>query len=418
MAALFRNSKVVLLTDQCVVSGTTFTTGIILARILGPAQFGIFAFAWLVLMIILSFQFSFFIQPMQILLPRMEGAREKHYRNAVFYLLIPWALLAGISGACIVYFSGVSGHDLQFSLEVLPLFGVVCFQDFMRRSFIIRDRIRLALISDGIYSTAQLLLMTGLCFYSKDLHVALIALGLSYIPPVIFGLWHYLPRSFSFRLIRYAAVQNWLKGKWLLATSALQAFTGNYFLLIAPSYLGVAALGAIRLAQNLMGILNVLLQAFDNYVPASAARLFVLGNDAYRRYLGKISMQAGIAFAVLLGGVFLFSDSVFSLAGGSQYEGYGYILKGFCIIYIIMYSGYPLRTLLRLHEKTHHIFIGYVIACIFSISTAGYFVGHFGVNGVLTGLIIVQAIMVLYMSLATITKKITYAHHTLHTREG
>ena len=45
----------------------------------------------------------------------------------------------------------------------------------------------------------------------------------------------------------------------------------NLFIVTSGVYLGVAALGAFRLVQSLFGILNLVLQTFENYVLPQAS---------------------------------------------------------------------------------------------------------------------------------------------------
>ena len=416
MNKLLKDDRSVLLADQSLVSGTNFITGILLARMLGPENFGRYAFVWLVLMIILSFQYSFFTQPMQILFYREKESQRKKYLNGVFYCAVCWITLVTLVFVVILFFSATTAHDSKLILYSAITFFFVCLQDFLRRSFILTGRITEALKTDMISVIPQLAVVGIIFFYPVSVADAILFVGVTFVLPVLYAISKYKPGKPFMRNLFSAERDHWRQAKWLLATSALQVFTGNYFLLQAPAYLGVAALGVIRLAQNLIGILNVLLQAFDNYVPASAAKLASAGKN-FRKYLVQISLQTGSAFALLLGLLFIFSANVLSAAGGA-YKGYSYVLRGFCVIYFVMFITYPLRIYLRLKEKSHHIFIAYIIASLFTLLASGPVIRAFAINGVLAGLFAVQCIMVIYMTSVSVIKKNLYADHSLHPWKG
>jgi O-antigen/teichoic acid export membrane protein len=53
----------------------------------------------------------------------------------------------------------------------------------------------------------------------------------------------------------------------------VQWFSSNFFTLVAGIYLGVNALGALRLVQSFFGVINVILQTVENYYLPKTAQL-------------------------------------------------------------------------------------------------------------------------------------------------
>ena len=90
------------------------------------------------------------------------------------------------------------------------------------------------------------------------------------------------------------------QGKWFFMTAISQWWAGNLFVVASGVYLGAVALGALRLAQSLFGILNVILQTFENYVlPQTASKM----NDSIPEgiaYLKNLSLKAAWIFSPIL----------------------------------------------------------------------------------------------------------------------
>ena len=58
------------LTDQAMVSGVNFLTGIVLARYLGIEEFGRFTLAWMAVLLVNSLQSGLIVQPMMSIGPK------------------------------------------------------------------------------------------------------------------------------------------------------------------------------------------------------------------------------------------------------------------------------------------------------------------------------------------------------------
>ncbi|MFN0275031.1 MAG: lipopolysaccharide biosynthesis protein [Chitinophagales bacterium] len=353
---------------------------------------------------------------MQILLARLTIIKQKEYLGNVLYLQIFWALSAGSIAALLIHFSNLNQVNNKFILATMITVTATLCQDYIRRTYIIKNKLLNAVIHDSFVSILQLLSLIIIYFTQASLPFCLFAIGCSYIPSVIVGIYKSERSKLIFSEIKSTFIKNWGYSKWLVATSTLQIFSGNYLLLLAPSYLGVAVLGSIRLAQNLIGILNVVLQAFDNYVPVTAAKLYSVETNKSYKYLTKISLQAAALIFTILILVYMTASPIFSISGGSSYEGNAYILQGFCFVYFFMFAGYPMRILLRLQERTHHIFIAYVLASVSNLAFAKYILENFGVIGLLVSLSAIQCIMLIYMSLVLLINKKQHANYSLHIR--
>ena len=68
------------------------------------------------------------------------------------------------------------------------------------------------------------------------------------------------------------------------------------------------------------------------------------------------------------------------------------LVIGFCLTYVLVFIGHPLRFALLTLEITKPMFISYVLGAVFSLILAYPLVGQFGLVGVLVGIFVTQGL--------------------------
>jgi O-antigen/teichoic acid export membrane protein len=230
----------------------------------------------------------------------------------------------------------------------------------------------------------------------KDLSYTFFYSGLAYLPALFLSLFYF---NFSFSEIgkwKNYLTLHFSQGLWLLMVAVLQWGSNNLFVLTSGILIGIEALGALRLVQSLFGVLNVLLQTFENYVLPQATRLYTKSVTESKMYLRSISGKAALIFGSVLLLLCLFSTSVITLAGGEKYAEYSYLMKGMALLYFILFIGYPIRMSIRMLILNKSFFTGYLISFLFTLATYNFFIQHWQLGGVIAGLIINQLVMLLY----------------------
>jgi O-antigen/teichoic acid export membrane protein len=194
---------------------------------------------------------------------------------------------------------------------------------------------------------------------------------------------------------------------WLLGTSMVQWFSGNFFLVSAAGMLGAVAVGALRMAQNIVGLCHVLFLAMENIVPAEAAQqFFTKGESGLFAYLKRVGLIGSIPVGVLLIGLTLGAPWLMTWLYGAEYQSYAYFVAAFSVVYALGYVLTILRMAMRSMHFTSPIFAGYLISAGLSILAAGPMVRQWGIGGVLAGLIGSQMLLLL-VYLAFIWRKRT-----------
>ncbi|MCU0333551.1 MAG: oligosaccharide flippase family protein [Chitinophagaceae bacterium] len=390
-------AKYWVLADQVVVSGGAFITNLLVARALGITSYGLFSAILLAQLLVLSLLQAAFSGIMPVVWARLPLPARSAYASGLFWMH------AGILCAVLVlggllYAMWPQWWQAGASVWWPALLAAVLYflQDYLRRWMLATEAAPRALIMDVISNGAQLLLLLAGWWQGwLRLHHCLWIIALTFLPSVLLGLWWLRPGRPQWAHMRMATRQHVPSAKWMLSSALLQWTAGNYYILAAGWWLGPAALGALRLAQYIFGLLNVLLQALENYALPGAARLHQAPQQLFA-FLLKMLRQLAMLFVPLLLLLVLLRQTTMQLAGGTAFVPYSYVMVGMALLYVFVLIGYPVRLALRVQLLNKHYFIGYVITTVFSMLTARLLVGQWGLAGVLAGMISAQCILLLY----------------------
>ncbi len=289
----------------------------------------------------------------------------------------------------------ISGSFIRFS-EIrqlaLPL-AVSAFayqlQDFIRRYFFATRQSRRALADDALSYLSQLPILFLL---HRAGHLtsatALWAMAGTSIIGLVPGLLWMEPLQFNTARIRAIAHRHWKLSRWLSASALLQWTSSNLFVIAAPVYYGAAAAGVLKASQNLMGVTHVWFQGLDNVVPVeSARRLREGGVRSMLAYTRSILLKWG-GLTLLFAIVMAISPAFWlRLMYGPEMAQYGYILRLYALLYVVVFMGGPLRAALQALEFTVPIFWSYLAMTAFAFSFAVPMAKWLGLSGSLFGLI-------------------------------
>lgn len=412
------------LADQAIVSGTNFLIGIILTRLLGIQEYGRFALLWMVVLFGLSVAQAVITKPLVAIEPKMTESRSKKYTAAVHGLQLLLSLL--ITLVCIIALSIVSQFDLFVSIDLLTTIslsvalGLIVLYDYYRKYFFLKEDLLMPLITDGILAFGQL---AGIYYLYRSDHLSiahtLLVIALVYILACAIGFVFNISPSFRTSRLNWVIARHYNFSKWLIGTVSLQWLSGNFFIIAAGGILGAAAVGAVRIAQNVIGLTHVIFLAMENIIPVKAAQAFRKGGEKQLfGFLKKVGFQVGWAILFILILVAFLAPHILEFLYGAAYVPYAYILIGFCIIYLMVYVGYPLRFALRTLEITKPIFWAYVVSAIFSLVSASYMIQYWGIYGLLCGLFITQVLSQAVYIISLWKIKRQYENHSLGTRQS
>lgn len=392
----YRNLNLTLV-DQAMLSAANFLSGVLLARAMGISDFGVFSLAWLIANGFVALQYSLTGAPMMSIGPKQTDDQAPSYFAAVFLQQIGFAcatLIVTFSGALLL--SRIY-PEWEIGVLIFPLVAVTCAyqcQDFMRRYFFVRGRVRSAIGIDAISYLGQLAVLAWL-FAVEGLSpaVALWVIAATSGVAVIVGSFYLGPLNWRRADFRAVLKRHWHSARWMGGATLIGHGAGLLFPIVAGALLGTAAVGALRAAQNMMGIAQALFFALENIVPRRAAFHYQNGGlGALKHYLLRIALFGGSATI----GVTLFFAMAPSfwlrLIFGEEFAGYGNLVQWYAVLYVLMFLSVPLNAGLRTLEETKAIFVSVCAGAVTVVFLAYPMIAALGVGGVVIGQLIAAVV--------------------------
>lgn len=385
--------SILVLFDQAVFSGTNFLLTLFLAQKLDIKDFGLFSSMILVAYLGITATNALIIQPFQVSIGKI--LQKKGYYIFLFFgqmslllvLIFLVKLIALIFSTSIDYYALINPF-LYFTIGLL-------IQDFFRKLLLGIGQI-IYIISIDI---AFLVLVMAFFYFLKNeisltntLWIIGVSNLISSLPGLFFIVKNY-QKPVSWKLF---ANNHIFQGKWLLSTAVLQWSSSNFFVLVSGVYLGIEALGALRLVQSFFGVINIALATVENYFLPKVALLYSENVAKAKKYLVEITLFGALFFGIFLSVFFVFSKEIIVLAGGEKYQNYAYVVKIISVLYFFIFLSYPIRIAVRVLVLNKIFFIGYLLSFAFSIVSFHFLLKYSGLYGAVLGLIINQIIMIVY----------------------
>jgi O-antigen/teichoic acid export membrane protein len=387
------------MSDQGMVSAINFLTGLLLARFLGPAEFGRFTLAWMSVEFLLSAQQSLIVLPMMSFAPKKELNQRPVYFGSVVSCQ---AVFSTVSLTLFIFaVFGINAVKPEWGLEVLiiPLVIVALMaqlQNFTRRYLFTCNRGLAATIVDLVRYGGQIAILLPLLMVTQmDAADCLWIIAITSATSALIGSFMLERLRWNADVFRQTAHQHWEFAKWLLSSELCRWASSNLFVVVAGILLGAAAVGVIRAAQNLVGLCHILSLGLENVIPAQAARKFAVeGEPALVHLLQRVAIFGSLAIGGIGVVAVVAPEFWLHLFYGSNYAGHGYLVLWSAAAYFVGFFKLPPQYGLRAIEKTKGIFIAQLAAAVFTAFAVYPLIKNFGITGVMAGNLVVAAIQV------------------------
>ncbi|MBI1224929.1 MAG: hypothetical protein GC192_06795 [Bacteroidetes bacterium] len=404
--------KSLALLGQAVASGGNFALGVLLARWLGLAVFGQYSLLWMGVLFLLSLHQAYITQPFLTLIAGKESYRRATYLESLSGLQLLISISLVFMALAFYSLMKIIGYKVDL-LQQIPAIGFVSafylIQDFVKKYCFANGQFNIPLLMDvilyiSLFSCLILFKIDG----SLDLDIALWSIMVSYGISCGIGvrlIGHQLIKRWNRKQILKTAKEHYHYSFWLLGTSLVQWFSGNYFLVAAAATQGTVAVGALRMAQNMVGLCHVIFLAMENIVPVEAARqFFTKGEKAMFAYLRRAGGLVAIPVVGLLGILTLVSHWLIGWLYGTDYQAFAYLVGAYAVVYLLGYIATLQRFALRSMQFTKPIFIGYTASALVSLLVAYPVVERWGMGGVVAGLIGAQVLTLVVYGFAIFKK--------------
>jgi O-antigen/teichoic acid export membrane protein len=371
--------KKLVLIDQCLFSLDTLATTWLLAKILPIEDFGIYAWGVLVLSLCLNVLNALIVQPMQVCIHATDD--PKSYLRFLHFAYTYTSLFLSFVPAIL--------FDISLGVYAFCFF----WHDYARKLLLAQSALKKVLQIDSFVLGGHIVMLS--IFFVMDyphFEWIIYAVSLGYIAtfgivtPTLQAKWQeiqpYLP-------------QHSRQSKWLLATAFLQWNASHFFTIMAGIYVGSKAVGAFRLVQSMFGVLNIILQTFENYTLPTASKLLQKSRQEAYSYIRTHNNMFFFLLLPFLMLVWLFPTSIMQVIGGKEYTPYYFVVQGMCVLYLVIFLAYPTRIMLRIELMDKIFMWGYVVSFLFSLLSFQYLLSTWNLLGVVIGLIANQCVMFL-----------------------
>jgi O-antigen/teichoic acid export membrane protein len=319
----------VALADQMIVSGASFFTTVLIARLCGPRELGVYSLAFTIVVLLCTVLQAVVTVPYTIYVHRMHGQARREYTGGS---LAHCALLSvfstiGMAVAAILTMLGFGPAGLaRVFLALAATVPFLLLRDFGRRLAFADLQMNAALALDSLVVVMQMTLMGGLAVTGRlTAATAFAAVGLSC--GVIAASWLYSNRSrfvLGRSLVRKAWRQNWGFSKWVLAdqtATTLNAYVMHWLLAIL---FGIAATGLFAACATILCVLNPLVLGLNNILMPRIAVAISEGSAAeLRRVLWKSTLVVIAMTTLFCATLLAFGPQIMRLLYGEAYAGQG-----------------------------------------------------------------------------------------------
>jgi O-antigen/teichoic acid export membrane protein len=272
---------VLTLVDQGLIGTSNFLIGILLARQLSPTQYGAYALAFEIFMVVSMAYSCVVLEPMLVFGPSTYRDNLRRYLGVL--LSMHWA--GALASAAVLGGSAWLVHELGRS-PGLPkallgaMLAVPCVLLFWlgRRACYVNLDPKPAVVGGLLYGLV--LLGGAFLFYelrSLSPFVAFLLMTFGALTASSFFLWRLKP-SVSLRpkfpSIREVTASHWTYGRWAFAASIASWVSGNVYYVLLSSMRGLAATGGFKALQNFASPIGQVFSALTLLALPYAARAY------------------------------------------------------------------------------------------------------------------------------------------------
>jgi O-antigen/teichoic acid export membrane protein len=374
--------------DQGVVSLGSFLLGLILARALPPAEYGVYALVWSALLFLRGFHTSLVTYPLSVDWAKTEPGKLNALVGGSLALTIALGLplMAGAAVAAVIV--GRPGL-VPWAMGAL-LAGH--FQETTRRALMAGLRHRATVLGDSVSYLGQVAGLWAVASSRRlSVEAAFAAMALTSLVAGFIQLRQLGAPAFETRVLRALAARWWELGRWLLLATLLSVFTIQVFPWTVGLVRGPAEAGQYQAAANLLGATHPVLFGLGNLlVPAVAQARVCGGLSASWRVARWYGLLGAVLLVPYLGVLWVWPGEVLRLVygTGSPYMALETEVRLFALAYATIYIGQLAGALLLGLEQSRASFWVTAACAAASVVVGMPLAAGYGVDGALAGLVV------------------------------
>jgi O-antigen/teichoic acid export membrane protein len=386
--------------DQGLIAGSNFVIGVLLARWLLPAEYGAYAVAFAVFLLLAMLYQALMLEPVGVFGVSAYGDRVRGYIKTLLRLHVLTAIPVVLSLSIASAIAARIGHAGELASGLLGLAlstPLVLLLWLARRVFYLQHSAAPAVVGAALYC---LLSLSTLALAFK-LHVlspmtAFLLMGLGAIGASTFLLLYlklHVPKGQAAPTMQDSWQRHWRYGKWALGSAAMMWVPANIFYPLVSSLRGMAEAGELKALMNfatpmlqLYGALSLLLLPYATRVNTRE------GHRGVRTAAMRITVLCIVGAVAYWAMLLVFHATVFRVLYSGRYTEVEFLMPVVALASISGSAFFGPATILRAMETPKHVFAAVSIASCLSVVVGVPATKLLGVQGAVWGIAISESI--------------------------
>ena len=379
--------------DQGLFASSNFLLNVLLARWLAPADYGAFALAYSVFLLLGVFHTAILTEPMLVFGPGKYRERLPEYLGILlrghFALMLPGAALLTAAAFLLGWLYSPAVERAFLALAIAGPFILLLW--LLRRAFYVRLNPGWAAAGGGVYllillasiltlrAAGRLTPATGfLAMAAASLITCLILVAL--LRPKVMT---------NSSAIRAVAADHWRYGRWSVATAGISWLPSNVYYVLLPAWFGLEGAGAFRALMNLaMPVLHSIGALSGILLPVLVRNRNESGTQGMAKTMRSflaLFLFGSMLYLIVFWGL---RSELFRLLYGGRYQEYTFLPV--LLVGLLPFGSSLVAVLgssLRALERPEWIFWGYVGSGVVTLLVGIPLAAAAGVSGGLLGLL-------------------------------
>lgn len=299
---LLKSKSIFALLDQGIVSITNFSSGVIVGRLAGPEELGLYSLGFTLILLLTTLQDTLTTTPYMVYNPRLSPEHKPYYFGStlVHHLAVSFLSTVLLALASLLLF--IFQPDYRIGIVLLSLSMVFFFivsREYLRKIYFANLNIRLPFFFDAFSSVIQL---STLLILAKTDRLSAVtaywAIGLAAGAILVFLAGSVRTRcQIKMSRVREDFRHNWGFGRWLLISAALFALTMNVYPWLLAMFHGAASAGVWAACIGLTALGNPILLGMQNVIGPRVCHAFA--NEDLQSLRREVNSSATIFGAIL-----------------------------------------------------------------------------------------------------------------------
>lgn len=389
--------------EQAMIAGSNFLLNVLVARWLTAEQYGAYAVAFAVYMLLISFYQALVLEPMSVLSASLDEERFRAYLGSMLRVQARISsVLVALLGLFVLGVFTIHGHNyLGWTLLALVIsIPTILLFFFLRIACYVRHRPQQATQGAFIYTCVMLLGLVVIRHWF-EISGAMVFLAMGVTAAVVSGLLlkRLRPTFRSAVSDRDEWIEHWRFGRWELSKVGFDWLSQNISYTLTAGFLGMAEVGAVKAIMTLFLPLTQSMAALRRLLLPHLAS--VSDRNGHRGTANSVwNIILLYVAGALVYGVFVSvaAKPLFQLLYGGKFMEYAYLVPWAAVASLFGLPAHVIDMGLRAIRSPKSIFVSSCLSAIACVCITVPLTWAFTIRGAIASIIISSAILLVIIT--------------------